>query len=118
LASAIKVPIDVAAFLAAVEQASIVTSDESRGVRFAWDAGKLTLTSQAADVGSSEVEMSADYDGPEVFAVFDPRYLTDCLKTIPDELEFSVSILDHKNAALFRTADGLDYIVMPLSVER
>ena len=49
----VKIPMEVGPLLSAVEQASIVTSEESRGVDFTFGDGVLRLSSQAADVGKS-----------------------------------------------------------------
>jgi DNA polymerase-3 subunit beta len=113
-----KIPMDVDLLRGAVEQASIVTSDESRGVRFTWAGGMLTLSSQAADVGSSEVTMPVEHDGPEVFSVYDPRYLIDALKVMDDGSMVVANLVDQKNAGLYTTDDGYSYVVMPLSTDR
>ena len=40
-----------------------MTSEESRGVDFQFGGGLLKLASQAADVGSSHVDLPIAYDG-------------------------------------------------------
>ena len=102
----------------AVEQASIVTSDESRGVDFQFSAGVLRLISQSADVGSSHVELPIAYDGKAVDITFDPRYLVDALKTLDDTTTVTAELIDSKNAAVFKTDDRYTYVVMPLTRER
>jgi len=102
----------------AVEQASIVTSDESRGVDFLFSDGVLKLTSAAADVGSSHVDLPIAYDGKDVEITFDPRYLTDALKTLDDSTTITVELIDSKNAAVFKTDDRYAYVVMPLTRDR
>jgi len=114
----VKIPLDVALLRQAVEQASIVTSDESRGVDFRFAGETLTLSSQAADVGSSQVTMPIHYEGKEVDITFDPRYLTDALKTIDDDAMITAELIDHKNAAVFKTEDRYSYVVMPLTRDR
>lgn len=115
---ATRIDLDVVATRQAVEQAAIVTSDESRGVRFCWGGRKLVMESQAADVGSGRVEIEIEYDGPELEATMDPRYVVDCLKTIPDDVGFEVNVIDHKNAIRFKASDGMDSVIMPLTTER
>lgn len=114
----VRIPLDVALLRQAVEQASIVTSDESRGVDFRFAGDTLTLSSQAADVGSSQVTMPIHYEGKEVDITFDPRYLTDALKTIADDAMITAELIDHKNAAVFKTEDRYTYVVMPLTRDR
>jgi DNA polymerase-3 subunit beta len=102
----------------AVEQASIVTSDESRGVDFQFSSGVLKLSSQAADVGSSHVDLPITYEGKPVEITFDPRYLIDALKTLDDATPVTAELIDSKNAAVFKTTDHYTYVVMPLTRER
>lgn len=114
----VKIPLEAGPLLRVVEQASIVTSEESRGVDFKFAGGSLTLSSQAADVGSATVELPINYDGPDVEITFDPRYLVDALKNLDDEAAITAELIDHKNAAVFKTDDEYTYVVMPLTRDR
>ena len=88
----VKIPMEVGPLRLVVEQASIVTSEESRGVDFRFADGLLRLSSQAADVGRSHVELPIAYEGKDVEITFDPRYLTDALKTLDEQAS------DHRRA--------------------
>jgi DNA polymerase-3 subunit beta len=114
----VKIRLEAGPLRLAVEQASIVTSEESRGVDFRFAEGYLRLTSQAADVGSSHVELPIAYDGKPVEITFDPRYLSDALKTLDDNAEITAELIDSKNAAVFKTEDRYTYVVMPLTRDR
>ena len=76
----VKIPLEAGSLRLAVEQASIITSEESRGVDFQFCGGALKLTSQAADVGSSHVELPIAYEGKMLEITFDPRYLAALLR--------------------------------------
>jgi len=114
----VKIPLEAGRLRLAVEQASILTSDESRGVDFQFSSGVLKLSSQASDVGSSCVDLTIVYEGKPVEITFDPRYLVDALKTLDDATPVTAELIDSKNAALFKTADHYTYVVMPLTRER
>jgi DNA polymerase-3 subunit beta len=114
----VRIPLEAGPLLSAVEQASIVTSDESRGVDFTFGDGFLKLSSKAADVGRSNVELPIHYDGKPVEITFDPRYLTDALKTLDPAATVTAELIDHKNAAVFKTDDQYTYVVMPLTREQ
>jgi DNA polymerase-3 subunit beta len=62
--------------------------------------------------------MPIHYEGKEVDITFDPRYLTDALKTIDDDAMITAELIDHKNAAVFKTEDRYSYVVMPLTRDR
>jgi DNA polymerase III subunit beta len=114
----VRIPLEAGSLRMAVEQASIVTSEESRGVDFQFGSGVLRLISHSADVGSSHVELPIAYDGKTVEITFDPRYLVDALKTLDDSMAVTAELIDSKNAAVFKTDDRYTYVVMPLTRER
>ena len=112
------ISVNCGAFLHAVQESMIVTSEESRGVDFRFESGKVSLTSQAPDSGSSAVEMPLDYDGATIEITFDPRYLNECLKALDESASIAIALIDHKNAAVLKTDDGYQYVVMPLTNPR
>jgi DNA polymerase-3 subunit beta len=113
--SKVKVPINVDKFLGAVRQAKIVTSSESKGVRFAFADGMIVLRSQGADVGESEVRLPAPYDAEPLEVSFDPDLLVDALRVLDSTEEVSLQMTDAKKASVIRTGDDYCYVVMPLS---
>jgi DNA polymerase-3 subunit beta len=115
--SEIKISLEVGSFRTAIEQASIVTSEDSRGVNFQFSSGVLRLTSQSATVGTSLIALPISYDGKTVEITFDPHYLTDALKTLDDTTSITAELIDSNNAAVFKTNDHYTYVVMPLTRE-
>ncbi|QDT15141.1 DNA polymerase III subunit beta [Alienimonas californiensis] len=105
-------------FYSAVRQAQIVTSDETRGVDFTFEDGNLTLTSRAADVGASKIELPVPYDGEAFTITFDPRFVADFLKVLEPEATFTIGLNDPDSAAVLRTGGDYTYVIMPLSRDR
>jgi DNA polymerase-3 subunit beta len=108
----------VGPFHAAVRQAAIVTSDESRGVDFTFGGGKAVLSGRTAEVGQSRVEMPIAYDGEPVSITLDPRFLGDFLKVLDAEQAFVLDIKDAESAGVCSTDDGYGYVIMPLARDR
>ena len=108
----------VGPFYSAVRQAQIVTSEESRGVDFEVAPGLMTLTSRAAEIGESKVELPISYEGAPLVITFDPRYVADFLRVLEPEQQLRLELTDSESAAVFRTDDGYIYIIMPLSRDR
>lgn len=115
---AITMDINVGPFFSAVRQASIVASDESRGIDFTFGKGTLVLTSSTAEVGESHVELPIPYDGDEVTLTLDYRFLTDFLKVLDNDQVFHLEIENPETAAICSTDDGYGYVIMPLSRDR
>ena len=105
-------------FYSAVRQAQIVTSDETRGVDFTFEEGNLTLTSRAADVGASKIELPVQYDGDPLTITFDPRFVAEFLRVLEPEATFTAGLNDPDSAAVFRAGGDYTYVIMPLSRDR
>jgi DNA polymerase-3 subunit beta len=110
-----RIPMQASPLLSAVSQASIVTSEETHAVDFRFDAGLLKLTTRAADVGRSSVEMPIEHQGAVIDVTMDPRYLLDALRTLESSTVVTAEFVDHKTAVVFRTEDDYMYIIMPLT---
>ena len=113
-----QIDLTVGPFFAAVRQAAIVTSDESRGVDFTFEAGSLVLNARAADAGESRVEMPAPYDDEKLTITLDPSFLTAFLRVLNPEKTVSLHLTDAEAAAVLHTDDGYSYVIMPLAREK
>ena len=103
---------------AAVRQAAIVTSEESRGVDFTFGEGMLVMSGRAAEVGQSRVELPINYDGEELAITLDPKFVIDFLKVLDADKTFKIEAQDSESAALCSTDDGYGYVIMPLARDR
>lgn len=112
------ISVAVGPLYAALRQASIVASEESRGVDFTFGDGSLVLEGSAADVGQSRVEFPISYDGPSIVVSLDHRYVADFLKVLDAESVVTIEVQDEESAAVFTTDDGYGYVVMPLARDR
>ncbi|MEN0111286.1 MAG: DNA polymerase III subunit beta, partial [Planctomycetota bacterium] len=113
-----KVELVAGTFFAAVRQAQIVTSDESRGVDFTFGDGTLVLSGDSPEVGESRVELPIGYEGAAIEITLDPRFLVDFLKTLAAEQTFTIDLVDSDSAAVATTDDGYTYVLMPLARDR
>lgn len=102
-------------FHSTVRQAQIVTNAESRGVDFQFGDGTLLLTSQAADIGTSRIEMPISYSGNELTIRFDPLFISDFLKVLPPESQVSFKLSTDEDPGVLTTDDDYTYVIMPLS---
>jgi DNA polymerase-3 subunit beta len=110
-----RVDLTVGPLYSAVRQAAIVTSEESRGVDFAFESGMLVLSGRVAEVGQSHVELPIAYDGPTISITLDPRYVSDFLKVLDPERVVTIELKDAESAAVCSTDDGYGYVIMPLA---
>lgn len=100
---------------AAIRQAAITASTESRGVDFAFGEGRVVLTGRSAERGQSRVVLPAPYDGPAIAIMLDPRFFIDFLRVLEPEGTFRLHLHDGESPAVCQTEDGYSYVIMPLA---
>jgi DNA polymerase-3 subunit beta len=114
-----KIDTTVGPLMSALRQASVVLSQESRGIDFTFAGGTLTLSASTAEAGQSRVEMPIGYDGPQIVVSLDHRFVLDFLKVLDAEQNITIDIENGETAVVFTADDGAyGYVVMPLSRDR
>jgi DNA polymerase-3 subunit beta len=112
---AVKIALPVGPTLAALRQAAIVSTKDSRGVDFRFREGSLILAASAAETGRSHVELPVSYDGAELSLCLDHRFVLDFLRVLDPEKSFTMEAENNEQAVVFSTDDGYQYVVMPLA---
>jgi DNA polymerase-3 subunit beta len=113
-----RIDLPVGPIHSALKQAAIVSSEESRGIDFTFKDGSLVLTNSTAEVGQSRVEMPVPYEAGEMTITLDHRFVSDFLKVLEPEKNFTFDIENGESAAYCLTEDNYGYVIMPLSRER
>ncbi len=117
--NAAQIEMTVGPLHAAIRQAAVVTSQESRGIDFSFGEGTLKLTATTADVGQSRIEMPIAYTGETIAVTLDHRFVTDFLKVLSPEENITLEIENAESAAVFYASDkAYGYVVMPLTRDR
>ncbi|MEO2045709.1 MAG: DNA polymerase III subunit beta [Pirellulales bacterium] len=116
--NSVQLELAVGSLHAAVRQAAIVTSEESRGVDFMFSEGMLVLSGRAAEIGQSRVELPIGYDGDALTTSLDPRFVIDFLKVLDADKTFTMKMKDADCAIVCSTDDGFGYVIMPLAKDR
>ncbi len=109
-----KAEVDPGRFLAAVQRAAVMTTDEYSSVTVHFAAERLEVTAAAPDAGEAAVSMEAAYGGPELEISFNPAFLVDFLRVVEEE-RVRVEFRDPTSPVLFRGGKGFLYVLMPVS---
>ena len=110
-----KVVVDTAAFLHRIRQAALLTNEESKGVRLAFESDKITLTSRAPETGEAEVTLPAQLNGESLEIGFNPAFLADALKVIDDE-QVSIELDSSNKPAVVKSGSDFVYVLMPVDL--
>ncbi len=99
-----------------VRRAALLTNEESKGVRMAFSAEQLQLTSRAPEMGEAEVNVPIEsYSGDPVEIGFNPTFVVDALKII-DSDTVSIELKAPNKPGLLKTGPEFTYVVMPVSL--
>jgi len=109
--------VDAAAFSAAVDRVSTISSEKSRSVKLRLQPGMLNLSASSIDASSAVEELEVEYDGPEMEIGFNARYLLDIAGQVNNEMvEFALA--DQGSPSLVRAPgdEATLFVLMPMRV--
>ncbi len=112
-----KATLDTTLLTSAVRRASLLTNEESKGVKFSFTSNGLTLTSRAPEMGEAEVSMPvARYDGETIDIGFNPAFVVDVLKVV-DANQVTFEFKAANKPGVLRTGPEFLYVLMPVSLQ-
>ncbi|GJM24490.1 MAG: DNA polymerase III subunit beta [Phycisphaerae bacterium] len=101
--------------LSAVKRSALLTNEESKGVRMAFSADNLKLTSRAPTQGESMIEIPIEYSGADMEIGFNPTFLVEALRAISAE-EVRLELSESNRPGVLRGDEGNLYVVMPVNL--
>ncbi len=110
-----KVRLKVSEILSAVRRAALLTNEESRGVRFAFSAEELALSSRAPQQGEARITMPVRYEGEPLEIGFNPSFLTDVLRVLHED-EVTFELKEPNRPGVLRCGDEFLYVLMPVNL--
>lgn len=104
--------------LSATRAAAIVTTEDSRGVQFAFNSDGIWLHGQSAVAGESSVTCPVVESGQACSVKLDPVYVRNWLTGLPADGEpvVSVEAVDHTSAVVLRCGEYTG-VVMPMALD-
>ncbi len=96
-----------------VHRAALVISEKTNSVKMRISENLLEISGRSAEFGESHESMAIKYDGPEVQIAFNPQFLLDPLKAVPQD-EVYLEFKDELSPGVFKTLENFLCVVMPL----
>src|SRR3954467_830611 len=111
-----KMTAGTADFLSAVRGASLLTTEESKGVRLAFGKSGLKLTSRSPESGEAEVNFPCKFEGGDVEIGFNPQFLTEALRVV-DSDEITLELTAANRPGLLKSGANFLYVIMPVNLQ-
>jgi len=103
-------------FLSATRRASIFTDQDSLAVKLSIKKKKMTISKNTPYLGEAKEELTIDYSGTDEFEIgFNPKYLTDVLKNLPED-DIVLEVNDSSKPGVIRKGDNYTYVILPMQV--
>jgi DNA polymerase-3 subunit beta len=103
-------------FLSAVRRASLLTTEESRGVKMHFSKKGLVLTSRSPEAGEATVNFACKFDGSDIEIGFNPAFLVEALKVVDND-EISLEMTAPNRPGLLRGGPNFLCVVMPVNLQ-
>jgi DNA polymerase-3 subunit beta len=110
-----KLTLPTEATLSAVRRASLLTSEESRGIKLSVQKEKLIFSGRAPETGDAQVEMPIGYKGEPIEIGFNPQFLVDVLRVITTP-EFDLELGQSDRPGLIKSGTTFLYVLMPINL--
>ena len=110
-----KITLPTDAVSSAVRRASLLTSDESKGIKLSFDRDALVFSSRAPETGDAQVDMAIDYKAEPIEIGFNPQFLMDVLRVIKTP-EFDLELGQSDRPGLIKSGTTFLYVLMPISL--
>jgi DNA polymerase III subunit beta len=103
-------------FLSAIRRASLLTTEESKGVRLSFSKKGVVLSSRSPESGEATVNFPCRYDGPDMEVGFNPTYLIEAMRVVDCE-DISLEMTAPNRPCLLRGGADFLYVIMPVNLQ-
>jgi len=112
-----RVSLERETFLQSARRVSLLSSDKSGSVRLNFSKGNLDITSNTPEVGEAKESLAVAYKGRDLSIAFNPEFLIDPLKNLPDDT-IALELIDEMSPGVIKinSAQRFLYVLMPMRV--
>jgi DNA polymerase III subunit beta len=111
-----KMSASTADFLSAIRRAALLTTEESKGVRLAFNKKGLVLTSRSPGSGEATINFPCKYEGGDLEIGFNPQFVAEALKVV-DTDEITIEMTAPNRPGLLKAGPNFLYVIMPVNLQ-
>ncbi len=102
-------------FLACVRRVSLLSSDKASSIRLNFTKNNIEITANTPEVGEARESIAVAYRGRDFSIAFNPEYLMDPLKALPND-EVELRLIDEMSPGVLEVKPSFLYVIMPMRV--
>ena len=110
-----KIMIQRSQFLDGIRRAALLTTQDSQSVKFEILKNKIVVSKSSPNIGEVREEMDTVYKGHEITVGFNPNYIMDVLKVMPQD-EIALEVFGPDKPAVIRIEDWFLCLALPMQL--
>ncbi len=101
--------------LTAVRRVALLSSDKSNSVKLIFTKNNLEITANTPEIGEAHESLPVQYKGKEFSIAFNPTFLQDPLRALPDD-EVHLDLIDEMSPGVIKIGTPFLYVLMPMRI--
>ena len=112
-----KIKLERETFLNTVRRVSLLSVDKTSSVRLTFTKNNMDIVAITPEIGEARESLPIVYRGKDFSIAFNPEFLLDPLRNVPDE-QIDLDLIDEMSPGVLRTPTGANflYVLMPMRV--
>jgi DNA polymerase III subunit beta len=110
-----RVTIERELLLTAVRRVALLSSEKSNSVKLIFSKNNLEITANTPEIGEAHESLPVNYKGKEFSIAFNPQFLQDPLRALPDE-EVHLDLIDEMSPGVIKINTPFLYVLMPMRI--
>ncbi len=110
-----RITLEREAFLSCVHRVALLSTDKTSSVRLSFSKNNIDVSANTPEVGEAKESIAVVYRGPDFSIAFNPEFLMDPLKNLPDD-EVYLELIDEMSPGVLKIKTPFLYVLMPMRV--
>jgi DNA polymerase-3 subunit beta len=110
-----RVTIEREQLLTAVRRVALLSSEKSNSVKLNFTKNNLEITANTPEIGEAHESLPVQYKGKEFSIAFNPIFLQDPLRNLPDD-EVHLDLIDEMSPGVIKIGTPFLYVLMPMRI--
>jgi len=110
-----RVTLEREAFLDCVRRVSLLSNDKTSSVRLNFTKNNLDISANTPEIGEAKESMAIAYRGKDISIAFNPEFLMDPLRSLPND-EIFLDLIDEMSPGVIKIQTPFLYVIMPMRV--
>ncbi len=99
----------------AVRRVALLSSEKSNSVKLNFSKNNLEITANTPEIGEAHESLAVNYKGKEFSIAFNPGFLLDPLRALPDD-EVHLDLIDEMSPGVIKINTPFLYVLMPMRI--